>query len=199
MYDYDIICRATHDFVLSNKQFNCVLNIPPISLIHCVGIQEHGSPSSVSWVSRWLRYICSRHSISQLSTRREWQISALDFPEMLMYHLPKMKTFIFSLKSIQSSKERRPRHFSFILLSSDAVTEWYFYFPNVVTRNGMRIFSFKSAQYCYSYLRHRDGLVVSVAASYVVGRGFAPWLGHIPKTIIKMVQTASLLGTQAFG
>ena len=41
----------------------------------------------------------------------------------------------------------------------------------------------------------RDGLVVSMTASHVVGRGFASQLGQ---TIIKMVQTASLLGMQAF-
>ena len=37
-----------------------------------------------------------------------------------------------------------------------------------------------------------DGLVVSVSTSHAVGRRF------IPKTFIKTVQTASLLGMQAF-
>ena len=39
------------------------------------------------------------------------------------------------------------------------------------------------------------GLVVRVSASHTVGREFAS-TGSIPKTIIKMVQTASLHGTQ---
>ena len=41
------------------------------------------------------------------------------------------------------------------------------------------------------------GSVVSVSPSHAVGRGFAPPPGRvILKTIIKMVQTASLPGTQ---
>ena len=41
----------------------------------------------------------------------------------------------------------------------------------------------------------RIGLVVSVSASHMVGHGFTSLWGHT-KTIIKMVQTASLHGTQ---
>ena len=45
---------------------------------------------------------------------------------------------------------------------------------------------------------HRVGLVVSMSASHTVGRGFGP--GRvIPKTIIKMVQTAFLHCTFALG
>ena len=45
---------------------------------------------------------------------------------------------------------------------------------------------------------HWDRLVASVFASHAIGRGFAPRpVCIIPKTIIKMVQTASLLFTQA--
>ena len=40
-----------------------------------------------------------------------------------------------------------------------------------------------------------DGLVVSVFASHAVGRGLAPRSGHT-KTIIKIIQTASLLDMQ---
>ena len=48
------------------------------------------------------------------------------------------------------------------------------------------------------YIPPWDGLVVSVFASCVVDHGFAPfWV--ISKTIIKIVQTASVLGTHALG
>ena len=47
-------------------------------------------------------------------------------------------------------------------------------------------------------LPRRVGLVVSVTASHAVGRPFAPRSGHT-KDHHKMVQTASLLGTQALG
>ena len=42
-----------------------------------------------------------------------------------------------------------------------------------------------------------DGLDVSIFASHVVGYGFVSWLGYTK--IIKMIQTASLLGTFALG
>ena len=41
-------------------------------------------------------------------------------------------------------------------------------------------------------------IVVSMSSSHVVGHGFAPQPGDT-KVIIKMVQTASLLGKQALG
>ena len=51
----------------------------------------------------------------------------------------------------------------------------------------------------YSFKRpRRDGLVVSMSASNAVGCGFASRLGHT-KDHHKMVQTASLLGTQGLG
>ena len=44
----------------------------------------------------------------------------------------------------------------------------------------------------------QEGIIVSLPASHAVGHGFVSrWV--IPKTIIKMVQTASLLGMQALG
>ena len=48
------------------------------------------------------------------------------------------------------------------------------------------------------HLLLRDGLVVSVSANHATGRGYASCPCHT-KTIIKMVQTASLLGMQALG
>ena len=48
------------------------------------------------------------------------------------------------------------------------------------------------------YLPRRGGLVLSVSASSVVGRGFASRPGHT-KDHQKMEQTASLLGTHALG
>ena len=51
----------------------------------------------------------------------------------------------------------------------------------------------------YSFVRPRlDGLVVSMSASHAVGCGFASRMGHT-KDHHKMVQTVSLIGTQALG
>ena len=50
--------------------------------------------------------------------------------------------------------------------------------------------------YHLSRTLHLVGLVVSVSSSQAVGQGFKPRRGYT-KDIIKMVQTASLLGTHA--
>ena len=46
---------------------------------------------------------------------------------------------------------------------------------------------------------HWEGLVVSMSASHAVGSGFTRPCRVVQKTIIKMVQTVSLLGTLALG
>ena len=51
---------------------------------------------------------------------------------------------------------------------------------------------------CISGYHVVDGLVVKVSASHAVGCRVVPWLGNA-ETIIKIIQTVSLLGMQALG